>query len=247
MRRKKAAYLRELQVTLEDHFLHEDVTDVCDNLADSGFLNTESWEGNRWYFPSTVTWNQVEELASHKKQLMTIYIGHPRGFNRRGVIYDDYSEMLVEDALIKTGYVVVSKNAHYFNGKEYHQTEEVTPGRKRDVDYIAFMKSKDVYIWIQIKNRIEYPRMDDVHLLLDICNTLDLIPVLVTRLSHPRIYSVFGAIRGEVIQTKRYFLQPPFPKDAFKKITTTLRIPLGVYQWVLDFLLSNFEMLKEKL
>jgi excisionase family DNA binding protein len=245
--RKKVAYLRELQITLEDYFLHEDVTDACDNLADSGFLGTEFGEGNRWYFPKNVAWNQIEELANHKKQLMEIYINHPRNYNRRGVFYDDYSEMLVEDALIKTGYVVVSKNSHYFNGKEYHQTEQRRPGRKRDLDYIAYMKSKDIYIGIQIKNRLEYPRMDDVHLLLDICNTLDLIPVLVTRLSLPRIYSVFEAIRGEVIQTKRYFLQPPFPRDAFKEITSKLRVPLGVYQWVPDFLLSAFEKLKEKL
>lgn len=246
VRRKKVAYLRELQITLEDIFLHEDVYDVCDMLVPES-LNTEIWEGNRWYFPEDVAWNQIEELAIRKKQLMDIYDRHPRSFSRRGVVYDDYSEMLVEDALIKTGYVVVSKNSHYFNGKEYHQMEKRRPGRKRDLDYIAYLKSKNVYIGIQVKNRLEYPRMDDIHLLLDICRTLDLFPVLITRLSHPRIYSVFEAIRGEVIQTKRYFLQPPFPKDVFKEITTKLRIPLGVYQWVPDFLLRDFEELKEKL
>jgi len=86
-----------------------------------------------------------------------------------------------------------------------------------------------------------------VHLLLDICNTLDLFPVLVTRLSHPRIYAIFKGIKGEVMQTKRYFLQPPFPHDRYEQITTELRIPLGVYQWVPNFLLRNFERLKEKL
>lgn len=187
----------------------------------------------------------MEPLAIQKKQLSDIYIRHPRGYSRRGVVYDDYSEMLVEDALIKTGYVVVSKNAHYFNGKEYHQ-EEARPGRI-NMDFIVYLKPKDMYVGIQIKNRLEYPRMDDVHLLLDICRTLDLVPVLVTRLSHPRIYSVFSAIRGAVIQTKRYFLAPPFPSDAFQKIVRELHIPLGVYQWVPDFLISAFENLKEKL
>jgi len=247
VRRKEVVYLRELQITLEDIFLHEDVTDACDGLADSGSLNTETWWGNRWYFPRDVAGDQVEELANHKKQLMEIYIRHPRNLRRRGVIYDDYSEMLVEDALIKTGYVVVSKNAHYFNGKEYHQNTETRPGRKRDLDYIAYLKSKEIYIGIQIKNRLEYPRVDDVHLMLDICYTLDLFPVLVTRLSHPRIQSMFAPISGEVIQTKRYFLQPPFPRDVFEEITKKLRIPLGVYQWVPEFLLTDFEKLKEKL
>jgi len=247
VRRKKVAYLRELQVTLEDIFVHEDVTDACDRLRDSGSLNTEFWKDRRWYFPADVMWNQIEDLALRKKQLMDIYIQHPRSFSRRGVKYDDYSEMFVEDALIKTGYVVVSKNSHYFDGKEYHQTEERRPGRKRDLDFIAYLRSRDIYIGIQVKNRLECPRMDDIHLLLDICHTLGLVPVLVARLSHPRIYSVFDAIQGEVIQTKRYFLQPPFPRDAFDEITKKLQIPLGVYNWVPDFLLARFEWLKEKL
>jgi excisionase family DNA binding protein len=247
VRKKEVVYLRELQVSLEDLFTHEDVTDTCEMLLNSGALKTESWEGNRWYFPSTSEWTEVEGRAGEKKQLMDIYVNHPRDYTRRGVVYDDYSEMLVEDALIKTGYVVLSKNSHYFNGKEYHQEEERRPGRKRDLDYIAYLRSKDRYIGIQIKNRLEYPRMDDVHLLLDICRTLDLVPLLVTRLSHPRIYSVFSAVRGAVIQTKRYFLKPPFPRDAFEKITRELHIPLGVYQWVPEFLISDFEEVKAKL
>lgn len=239
--------MRELQITLEDVFLHEYVKDECVELVRSDDLNTKSFNGNRWFFPKNVPWNQVEPLALHKIQLMKVYIDHPRKFERRGVIYDDYGEMLVEDALIKTGYVVVSKNSHYFNGKEYHQDEPRTRARKRDLDYIVYERSKDVYIGIQVKNRLEYPRMDDVHLLLDLCNTLDLFPVLVTRLSHPRIYAIFEGIKGEVMQTKRYFLQPPFPRDKYEQINTELRIPLGVYQWVPNFLLHNFEILKQKL
>jgi excisionase family DNA binding protein len=247
VKRKKIVYLRELQITLEDIFLHEYVYDECLELVNSGDLNTEIFDENRWFFPKNVNWNEVESLANHKIELMNAYINHPRQFVRRGVIYDDYGEMLVEDALIKTGYIVVSKNAHYFNGKEYHQEEDSTPGRKRDLDFIAYERSKDLRIGIQVKNRLEYPRMDDVHLLLDICNTIDLIPVLVTRLSHPRIYSVFEGIRGEVMQTKRYFLQPPFPREKWKQINTELRIPLSIHQWVPDFLLRNFEKLKSKL
>jgi hypothetical protein len=245
--RKKIVYLRELQINLEDIFVHEYVYDECEELVNSGDLNTEFFDGNRWYFPTNVDWTEVESIATQKIELMNAYIDHPRNFVRRGVIYDDYGEMLVEDALIKTGYIVVAKNAHYFNGKEYYQGEENKPGRKRDLDFIAYERSKDIGIGIQVKNRLEYPRMDDVHLLLDICRTLDLFPLLVTRLSHPRIYAIFEDIKGEVMQTKRYFLQPPFPRDKWKRINSELRIPLSINQWVPDFLLRNFENLKSKL
>lgn len=249
VKNKKVAYLRELQVTLEDYYYHEDVTDTCDYLVKSGKLCTPDelkWD-NRWFFPEGVTWEEIEELAAHKNELMDMYIHHPRNYTRRGVIYDDYSEMLVEDALIKVGYIVVSKNSHYFNGKEYHQNGANRPGRKKDLDYIAYEKNKNVAIGIQVKNRLEYPRMEDIHQLLDMCSVLGLFPVLVTRLSHPRIYAVVEGYGGKVIQTKRYFLQPPFPRGAFKEITKKLRIPLGVYQWVPEFLLKNFQDLKEKL
>lgn len=247
LRRKRVAYLREMQVTLEDIFLHEDTYNALRNLYKKGDINSEKKDENRWFFPKHVSWEEIEVLALYKKELMEVYTKHPRNYTRRGVIYDDYSEMFIEDALIKTGYDVVSKNAHYFHGKEYHQEDRRRPGRKRDLDYIAYMKSKDNYLGIQIKNRLEYPRMDDIHLLLDMCNVLDLIPILVTRLSHPRIYAIFNTIRGEVIQTKRYFLQPPFPRDKYNEITKNLGIPLGVYNWVPDFLLSRFTELQEKL
>lgn len=248
VKNKGVAYLREMQITLEDYLLHEDTDEVLSVLSESGEINTITYEGNRWFFSKDTSWESIRELAEHKKKLMDIYISHPRNYTRRGVIYDDYSEMLVEDALIKTGYVVVSKNTHYFNGKEYHQASELRrPGRRRDLDYIAYLKDKDLYFGMQIKNRLEYPKLEDVHLLIDICTTLDLVPLLVTRLSHPRIYALFGTIQGEVIQMKRYLLQPPFPKEAFSEITTVLRIPLGVYQWVPDFLLSRFRELREKL
>ncbi|MGD0029103.1 MAG: helix-turn-helix domain-containing protein [Candidatus Bathyarchaeia archaeon] len=247
VRGTKIVYLRELQVRLEDFFWHEDVTDACESLVDSKLLNTKSYEDNRWYFPVNVAWDEVKSVAENKKRLMDIYINHPRKYERRGVIYDDYSEMLVEDALIKAGYVVVSKNAHYFNGKEYHQSGEEKPGRKKDVDYIAYAKAKDLYIGIQIKNRLECPRVDDAHQLVDICRILDLTPVFVTRLSHPRIYEIVRTAKGDVIQMKRYLLQPEFPRESFKEITELLRIPLGVYQWVPDFLIRAFEELKQKL
>lgn len=244
---KNVAYLRELQVTLEDYFIHEDTKDGLEHLSNLGLINTDKKWTNRWYFPINLTWDDVSELAAYKKELMTVYIKHPINFVRRGVIYDDYSEMLVEDALIKTGYVVVSKNAHYFNGKEYHQNEIRRPGRKRDLDYIVYDKENEVYIGMQIKNRLECPKIADIHQLLDLCNTLDLIPVLVTRLAHPNIYAIFDTIRGEVIQTKRYFKQPPFPRESFKEIIRLLKIPLGVYQWTPDFLINRFIELREKI
>lgn len=123
-------------------------------------------------------------------------------------VYDDYSEFLVERALIHAGFVVVSKNAYYFNGNSYRQN--VGAGRPKDVDFIAHVRMGERYLGIQIKNRLEYPKVDDVHEFLDICNTLKLVPVLVTRIFHPRVYSLINNVNGKIVIFMRYFKKPSF-------------------------------------
>jgi len=243
--KKKVAYLRELQVCLEYDHLHEDTYEVLQVVVEKKELKTESFQGNRWYFRTDLDWKDVEPIALEKKGLIDFYVSYPRDFRQRDVLYDDYSEFLVERALIHAGYVVVSKNAYYFNGNAYRQ--EVGPGRPRDVDFITCLRSKEEYLGLQIKNRLEYPKISDVHEFLDICHTLHVRPVLVTRISHPRVYSVINNVDGKIVIFMRYLLKPPFPKETFNRVVKELGIPLGVYQWVPDFLVRKFEDLRMEL
>jgi len=245
VKKKKVAYLRELQICLEYNHLHEDTYEALDVLVEKKELKTESSKGNRWYYPVDQNWQDVEPIALRKKELIDFYMGWSRDFRQGDTVYDDYSEFLVERALIHAGYVVVSKNAYYFDGNSCRQA--VGPGRPRDVDFIAYLHSKDAYLGIQVKNRLEYPRVEDIHQFLDICHTLHLRPVLVTRISHPRIYSLMENMNGEIIIFLRYFLKPEFPNDKWKVITEDLGIPLGVYRRVPDFLVQKFEGLKAEL
>lgn len=244
---KKIAYLREMQISLEDLFIHEDITDFLTKLASEEKINTTIYDKNRWYYDNNITWEEVVDIALEKKDLLNTYDDHPRQFVKNGVVYDDYSEYFIEDALIKTGYTVVSKNAHYFDGKEYHKDLLSKRGRRRDLDYIAYLKSKDIYLGIQVKNRLEYPKMDDVYLLLDMCDSLDLYPVLICRVAHPNTHKLFNSLEGTLIQFKRYFLQPEFPRDKYAKINGLLRIPLGVYRRTPDFLFYRFMTLSQNI
>lgn len=243
--KRKVAYLRELQICLEYYHLHENTYEALDVLVKDEELQTRYFQGNRWYFRTDLNWEDVEQIALQKKELVDFYVKYPRNFQSGGVIYDDYSEFLVERALIDAGYVVVSKNAYYFNGNAYRQS--VGPGRPRDLDFIAHFRPKNKYLGLQIKNRLEYPKMDDVYMFLDICHTLHVLPVLVTRISHPRVYSVINNVSGKIVIFKRYLLKPEFPKDKFSQIVDGLGIPLGVYRRVPDFLVRKFEDLRDKL
>jgi len=242
---KKVAYLRELQVCLEYDHLHEDIYEALNRLTHAEKLKTKYFKDNRWYFQTDLNWEDVEPIALQKKELIDFYMNYPRDFRRGDIFYDDYSEFLVERALLRAGYAVVSKNAYYFNGNAYRQN--VGPGRPRDLDFIAYFRPKDKYLGLQVKNRLEYPKMDDVNEFLDICHTLHVRPVLVTRISHPRVYSVINNVDGKIVIFMRYLLKPPFPKETFNRVVKELGIPLGVYQWVPDFLVRKFEDLRMEL
>lgn len=237
--------MRELQVCLEYDHLHENTYEVLNMLVENKELNTEIFQGYRWFFRIDLKWEDVETIALQKKELVDFYVSYPRDFRSGDVLYADYSEFLVERALIHAGYVVVSKDAYYFNGNAYRQS--IGRGRPRDLDFIVYFRPKEKYLGLQIKNRLEYPKMDDVHEFLDICHTLHVLPVLVTRISHPRVYSVINNVGGKIVIFKRYFLKPEFPRDKFDEIVEGLGIPLGVYRRVPDFLVKKFEDLREEL
>ena len=239
---KKVAYLRELQVSFEEDCLHKDVYNVLIHLVKAHRINTVSVFKDRWFFPKDVPWEAVEPLAKEKLELISVYNSHPRRFEKDGIVYMDYSEYLVEQALISAGYVVVAKDVYSFNGRSYRPS--VAAGRPTDLDFIAKVPQKDVFVGIQVKNRMQHPSLDDVNSLLNICGHLRLKPVLVARIIHPKTYELLKENGGRALRVKRYFLQPPFPRDKFKEIVD-LGIPLGVYNRPPDFLITMLTSLAE--
>jgi excisionase family DNA binding protein len=237
---KQVAYLRELQVCFEEDCLHKDVNNTLVSLFNAGKIDTKSAFGDRWFFPKSLTWENVEQTAKAKLELIKLYVGHPRRFEKDGIVYMDYSEYLVEQALITASYVVVAKDAYSFNGRSYRPSS--TAGRPTDLDFIAKVPQKEVFVGIQVKNRMQHPSLDEVNSLLDICSFLRLKPVLVARIVHPKTYELLKENGGRALRVKRYFLQPPFPRDKFKDIVD-LGIPLGVYNRTPDFLVNMFKSL----
>lgn len=238
---KGVVYLRELQVCLEDDHLHEETYAVLKRLVPSKLDTKYEWD-NRWYFPKEKRWDDVAEIAKQKTELMKIYVNHPRRFEKDGIVYMDYSEYLVQAALLRAGYVVVAKDTYYFNGIAYRPSKAA--GRPADLDFIAYIPQKDIYVGIQVKNKMEHPTLEEVGSLLDICNVLHLRPVLIGRIMHPLTYDLLKSNKGRAMPCKRYLLQPPFPRDAFQKIVD-MGIPLGVYQWCPEFLIRLLLDLKD--
>lgn len=237
---KKVAYLRELQVCFEEDFLHKDTYSALVKLAYDGKISTKSEFDNRWFYLNSLSWSDVEQAAKEKSELAKVYMTHPRRFEKDGTVYMDYSEYLVEQALIAASYVVISKDSYYFNGKTYRPS--TSAGRPKDLDFIAKVPQKEVFLGIQVKNKMQHPTLSEVVSLIDICTALQLKPILVGRIIHPGTYELLKDNGGRALKFIRYFLQPPFPRDKFSRIVD-LGIPLGVYQRVPDFLVNMFNSL----
>jgi excisionase family DNA binding protein len=239
---KRVAYLRELQVCLEEDCLHKDTYIALLNLLKRGKIKTSVAFENRWFYTKDEKWEDVEAIAKTKSELAHFYKKYPRSFEKDGITYMDYSEYLVEQALIQASYVVVAKDVYAFNGRSYRPSSKA--GRPTDLDFIAKVPQKDVFIGIQVKNKMQHPSLAEVNSLLSICGYLRLRPVLVARIIHPKTYELLKENGGWALRVKRYFLQPPFPRDKFKEIVD-LGIPLGVYNRSPDFMIKMLQRMAD--
>lgn len=242
LRERRIVYLRQIQVLLEDDYAHWDVTSKLGEMTPSK-VKTKTYREHRWYYDRRLQWREVERDADIITELIDIYDRHERRFEKAGITYLDYAEYLVERSMIEAGFKVVAKDTYYFHGVAYTTPG---PGRPADLDFIARLPDRDLYVGVQVKNRMEYPKGSDISQLIDICNTLHVRPVLVARMSHEMRNLPVIRNGGRVIIFKRCMLKPPFPKDKFQKINA-LGVPLGVYKWSPEFLISRFLELSKRI
>ena len=113
--RRKIAYLREAQLNMEDQYSHHETSDKFKWLVKQGKIETRYELKRRWYFPKN-SWEEVKDIAEEKLRLVEIFETYERKFERDGIKYQDYSEYIVEQAMIRAGYTVVAKDSYYFNG-----------------------------------------------------------------------------------------------------------------------------------
>jgi hypothetical protein len=227
--------LREVQISLESKYPHDVTVDKLGSLVNGNEIATEKYKDYRWYFlTSQSNFSSLQSLADQKVELAQLYEKFPERYESGGVVYMDYSEYLVEQALIRAGYVVVAKDSYYFNGLSYRRS--AGPGRPADLDFIAKVPGRDVFVGIQVKNRLEPPKSGAVNELIDICRHLSLKPLLISRVAHPSAFLPMISLEGYILVFKRYFLPLGFPKDKFKEIVD-MGIPLGVYRFAPDFLI----------
>lgn len=240
VKKRRVVYLREAQVVMEkppdvDHW---DVTNAIRKLVTQMRLTVGRFEGQTWFFDSALSWDAVEGLAKEKAALVKIYIDHPKWFVSKpeGQRYDDYSEYVVEDAMPKAGFVVLAKSTRYFNGRTYLRPG-VSPGRPPDLDFTAGIDGCRVCVGIQCKNLLDYPKDDAIDQLLEICEVLQLRPMLVTRIASARQVGRVASAGGYTVLYKRWLLQLEMDNKIFNKISdagkgdSVLGLPVSIHRY----------------
>jgi len=154
--------------------------------------------GLKWYYLSSYNFKNLLDIVDEKLQIYDTYKNHPRRYEMGGEHYDDYSEYLIEKALLRTRFKIVAKNTSYFNGLRYKGIGGRGPSP--NLDFILY--GGDVFIGVQVKNRLGYPDSDVINTLIDMCKYLGLRPMLITRMAHPSTYTTLRHHKGWVISFK---------------------------------------------
>ncbi|MGA2200065.1 MAG: hypothetical protein ABSG45_09025 [Nitrososphaerales archaeon] len=232
-------YLRELQFRLEKPPLieHWDIATRSLKLAEEGKLRTRRYREYRWYFPNEREWEEVKELADKKVELADYYIHYPYSYvtQPQGTRYDDYSEYL--------------RPTRYFQGRTYAKMDKAR-GPQPNLDFIARHPDRELYFGMSLKNKLSYPKDDEITVLLDICEQLQLTPVMVTRLMSGKGITRIDAAGGYSVVYKLWLRPPEMPREKYDLMSnqnpskSLLMMPLGVYRFVPKMLVRKAEELK---
>jgi len=67
---KRIAYFREIQLNMEDRYMHYETRDKLEWLVRQRKINTKYEFGRRWYFPINAYWEAVKDMAEKKLNLI---------------------------------------------------------------------------------------------------------------------------------------------------------------------------------
>jgi hypothetical protein len=138
-----------------------------------GELQSKGYADFRWYYRKDLGRDVVRTLADRKSELVNHYKNYPFSFRTQpeGVQYDDYSEYLWEQAMIREGFDVTGKSTHYHKGLTYIKPWQAA-GRQPNLDFIAKHPEKDLDFGFSLKNKLDYPIDDEITPLLDLSDYL---------------------------------------------------------------------------
>ncbi len=242
---QRVAYQRQIQVLLETKYSHQETSTELGKLVGLGKLKTLEVENSshfphKWYYRPTLGSSDASALVQEKMEVLKRYypLINNNKFtdpddNREG--YDDYSEYLVEKCFEMAGYVVIKRNTYRFRGKILQS--HMGQGDSKDLDFIVMKPTGQVFIGVQVKNRLEPPSSADVQQLIDLCDGLGLKPLLISRVCEPRFFPKIKTKGGRIIVFKRQFLHPGVPRELFDQLNG-MGIPVGVYKRPPEYLVK---------
>jgi len=178
--RKKALYIGQLQVLLEEKFFPWIVYNATMQLVKDGYLNQ--------HIVQTKYADKVTFLYHHhftEKEMSTRLANTVR-------LIEKYSNPDVADALGKhlEGLVKAELRAQNFDIKGIHTNEyegRKWPNTSHTLDFIAEHKSQRLKIGVEVKNTLSVPEREEIETKIKLCHYLKLTPVFAARWIKPYV------------------------------------------------------------
>ena len=212
LEREKACYGRELEVRLEgkDNIEHWDVWRVRKEMKNKREVRTfhQRTIGATFYYPKNLKLNDIKNIIGKKTKLIQylrkISEAEDKSLGR-------HAENIILEALRKCNFNVLNRDFKWFQGREYDGEE--------DLDFLA--EKDDIYYGVEVKNKLDNikwkdSRKKDIETILEICKTLGLVPMIITRYL-PGMYKrrLIGS-KALIIDYKDLIVHPDFKEYALK-------------------------------
>ncbi|MCL4479914.1 MAG: hypothetical protein M1113_00270 [Candidatus Thermoplasmatota archaeon] len=242
--KRVVAYTNQIQMNLESQFSHSETNKELKNLVKTGkvksFQRRFIHYNYVWYHLASTSGADVLRAIDETEDLLKEYhkFTLDRRYESNDICYNDYSEFLVEQAFIASGFKVLAREINYFNGKAVALGGQ--RGRSKTLDFIIMKPLSSVFFGVQVKNKFESPNKDDFDQLNYLCKGLELRPMMVCRVCERRFFVPMKKTGGRIIVFKRQFLKPGFDRQYFDKINA-FGFPIGIYKRPPEFLINMFK------
>lgn len=226
----------QTKIFLEGKYFHWITENAINELYKEGKLRRRKRKVEEqkltFYFLSELSYTEVAPKINLEIPLIMKYfdISKETGY---------HAEDLVEKALKKAGYIVVSKNSTYFQGKMWPYKE------KGDLDFIAYGKSEDRWYGIQVKNKLRYPDHGDIYSFFDVNKYLGLTPWFIARiLPKTYIWNTISSGGFITLYPQRKWLLPEKYKQLGEEIEQELGVPTLVTDEPTSEIVRDLEKIK---
>lgn len=220
--KEEVFYLKQIQVIFEKKFFHWITASVINELTIDGILRNEKTPLSEEMEEIRVRFMFNKSLRYYKRKIeKSLEIIREYSNPDISIASGRLAEILFLNGFLKRNFKFQGENINKYKGKEWTETEH-------NLDFI--IEKDNIVYGCEVKNKFEYIDGDELDIKVDICEELEIKPLIVMRDS-PKSYNYERIIqRGGFALLYKYKIFPLDQKKLVKKIKKYLNLPVVCYR-----------------